>query len=71
MLLPLNVAVALPAELQDPAPHVANSIEDFLKSSGRTVDPIGLCEARDAWAFAAKSVRSSPELEQEFGIVAR
>lgn len=71
MLLPLNVTVALPAELQDPAPRVAKSIEVYLEKSGKTVHAMGLFDARAAWRSAAQKTRSDSEAQQEFGAAAR
>jgi hypothetical protein len=70
MVLPLNVVVALPAELQEPAGRVSSLIADYLRASGKEVESIGLYAARDLWVSAVRKAKASPDVEQDFDAVA-
>jgi hypothetical protein len=69
LLLPLNFAVALPAELSDGAPRVEESIATYLRSSGRTVASMSLFDALREWGIAADEVRSDSNADPEFKAV--
>jgi hypothetical protein len=48
-LLPLNVLIALPPELNDASGRVGSAIRAHVSASGREIVPFGLSEARGAW----------------------
>jgi len=66
LLLPLNVMVDLPDELQRPAPHVSELMTAHLEARGKEVSSIGLYAAREFWRAATRDVEKSDDAERNF-----
>lgn len=70
LLLPLNVVVDLPDELQRPAPHVSELMTEHLEACGKQVSSIGLYAAREFWRAATRDVEKSDDAERNFAAAA-
>jgi len=71
MLLPLNLVVSLPAELQQPSKRVFELMSEYLTVSRKNVGSLRLYHARRLLDASVREVKSAPEVEPEFGSAAR
>jgi len=71
LVLPLNVVVSLPAELQAPSKGVAEEIVRYLEESGNSVETLGFYDARSRWLAAVKQVQAAGDVHQDFNSAAR
>ena len=70
LLLPLNLVVALPAELERPSRRVSQLTADYLADCGKDVSSLGLYSARDFWRGAVRDAEQSEDAEQTFDAAA-
>jgi hypothetical protein len=57
-LLPLNVVVTLPSEVESGVDTVSRELRLFLEAHGFAVDPLELAEAREAWLRSALALKA-------------
>jgi hypothetical protein len=70
LLLPLNVVVALPEELQRPSGRVSQLTADYLKACGKTVSSTRLFFARDLWRGTVRDLGAAEDAERSFDAAA-
>ena len=72
-VLPLNVVVAMPGELEEGAAPVEAALLDYLEASGKQVERISFAKAHDAWVSSAADLRKQvgPQGEVSFEGAAR
>jgi len=61
VLLPLNVVIAMPSEVEPGADRVAAELLAYLKRQGKSVRSLSLVDARVAWLRSAEAVLAHPE----------
>jgi len=70
LLLPLNVVVALPEELERPSRRVAKLTTGYLEACGKDVSTVSLYSARDFWRASVREVEDSGDAERNFDAAA-
>jgi hypothetical protein len=65
LLCPMNLAIALPAELEDGIEPVQEAIVAYVQQHGRRVDRLSLPEARDLWEHAIETAKAVEPLRFE------
>jgi hypothetical protein len=70
LLLPLNLVVALPGELERPSGRVSQLTADYLAACGKDVSSVSLYSARDFWRGAVRDVEQSEDAERTFDTAA-
>jgi len=63
VLLPLNVVIAMPSEVEPGADRVAAELLAYLKRQGKSVRSLSLVDARVAWLRSAEAVLAHPEAQ--------
>ena len=58
MLLPLNLMVDLPNELEEGAPRVEAALQSYFVSQGKRVSTLDLADAHRVWAASAGALRA-------------
>jgi hypothetical protein len=71
LLAPLNLVLALHAEIQGGARSTDGEIVAYLESHGRQVERLGLMEGRKLWKEAIAEARAAGEIERTSGIFVR
>jgi hypothetical protein len=71
LLLPLNVVVALPAELEGPSDRVWQALASYVEAHGKQVRTVRLGDARHMWLNAIQRVESDGRIaEGKFDVAA-
>lgn len=58
LLLPLNVVIAMPGELTSGAKRVDQALHGYLAERGKSIETLGLAEARKAWLASAMECKA-------------
>jgi hypothetical protein len=58
-LLPLNLVIALPSELESPVERVSDQIEAYLKERGKGVLTLGMYDSRQRWVAAVSQAKQA------------
>lgn len=70
VVLPLNLVVSLPAELEKPSKRFAELLVDYLREAGNEVQVLHLSHARSGWMSAVANVKAASVEEPDFNAVA-
>ena len=71
LLLPLNLTVSLPSELEASSEGVSDAILDYLREAGRDVSDLSFHAAREEWDRTVNEVEASASLLDDFPTAAR
>jgi hypothetical protein len=71
VVLPLNVVVSMPGELQKPSKSVADLTSRYLQESGNTVETLSFYDARSRWLAAVRTVQAAGGSDQDFNAAGR
>ena len=71
VILPFNVATAMPAELKADSPAVWTALETYLRSQGSQLKTLALPTARALWAASVKEAQAEPNETKRGAAVGR
>ncbi len=61
VILPLNVPVAMPAELEPSSPAVWSALESYLRAQGSSLKTVSFPSARGLWLTSIRDAQAAAE----------